>query len=227
MTDEELGKTLDTVEIEPKAAVRASVIWMHGLGADAHDFEPIIPELRLPAESGVRFVFPNAPVRAVTVNGGMRMRAWYDIKGADLPRDEDNAGIRESERNIQALIRREVKRGLPVERIVLAGFSQGGAIALHTGLRYPERLAGIIGLSCYMLLADSLARERHPANQEIPIFMAHGAYDPVVPFQLGHAAFRQLQTLDYDVEWNEYPMQHQVVWEEIWAIGEWLAKVLE
>ena len=150
MTDDEFGKEFDTVEIEPKTTVRASVIWLHGLGADAHDFEPVIPELRLPPELGVRFVFPNAPVRAVTINNGMRMRAWYDIKGIDLPRDEDTVGIRDSERSVQALIRREVKRGVPVERIVLAGFSQGGAVALHAGLRYPERLAGIVGLSCYI-----------------------------------------------------------------------------
>jgi phospholipase/carboxylesterase len=218
--------TLPTIEIEPSVPARASVILMHGLGADAHDFEPIVPALELPQELAVRFVFPNAPQRSITVNGGMRMRAWYDIAALEIDRRPDEAGVRESEAQIVQLIRREVGRGIPTERIVLAGFSQGGAMALHTGLRYPEQLAGILALSCYLLLPESITQERHPANQETPIFLAHGRFDPVVPYALGEAARMRLQALGYNLQWQDYPMQHEVVWEEVQAIGAWLRQVL-
>ena len=217
---------LNTLDIEPTTPAQSSVIWMHGLGADAHDFEPIIPELRLPQALGVRFVFPNAPVRPVTINGGMRMRAWYDILSIDLPRREDSAGVRDSEQAIKALIQRETARGIPLERVLLAGFSQGGAMALHTALRYPEKLAGILALSCYIPLASTLAGERHPANQDIPIFMAHGLRDEVIPISYGNAAVKQLESLGYTPQWHPYAMGHEVNWQEIKDVGQWLAKTL-
>jgi len=217
---------LTTVEIEPGVPARASVIWMHGLGADARDFEPIVPELRLPAELGIRFVFPNAPIRPVTVNGGMRMRAWYDVLSMDLPRQEDPDGVYASERGICDLLEREKKRGIPAERTVLAGFSQGGAMALHTGLRYPDRLAGILALSCYIPLASKLNGERRTANQQTPIFMAHGDYDAVIPMRYGQQGAESLENLGYRVEWQDYGMGHEVCWEEIRDIAKWLERVL-
>lgn len=217
---------LTTVEIEPEGAVRSSVIWMHGLGADAHDFEPIVPELRLPDTLGIRFVFPNAPIRPVTVNGGMRMRAWYDVLSMDLPRQEDPDGVYASERAIYDVLEREKKRGVPAERIVLAGFSQGGAMALHVGLRYPDRLAGILALSCYIPLASKLSGERRLANQKTPIFMAHGDYDAVIPMRYGQQGAESLENLGYSVEWQDYGMGHEVCWEEIRDIAKWLERVL-
>jgi phospholipase/carboxylesterase len=217
---------LTTLEIEPTGAARSSVIWMHGLGADARDFEPIVPELRLPAELGIRFVFPNAPIRPVTVNGGMQMRAWYDVMSTDLPRQEDPEGVYDSERAIYALLEREKKRGVPADRIVLAGFSQGGAMALHTGLRYPDRLAGILALSCYIPLASKLNSERQPANQHTPVFMAHGDYDAVIPMRYGQQSCKLLESLGYRVEWQDYGMGHEVCWEEIRDVAGWLARVL-
>jgi phospholipase/carboxylesterase len=218
---------LTTVEIDPPATAQASIIWMHGLGADAHDFEPIVPHLNIPAGLGLRFVFPNAPVRPVTINGGMAMRAWYDILGMDIPRREDDAGIRDSEAAIQKLIRREQQRGIAVENILLAGFSQGGAMTLHSGLRYPEALGGLLALSCYLPLQASFASERHPANQRTPIFMAHGTFDPVVPYALGKTGMEYLQGLEYAVDWHEYPMAHEVNLEEIQAIGAWIRGTLQ
>ena len=217
---------LTTVEIEPIGPVRSSVIWMHGLGADAHDFEPIVPELHLPVELGIRFVFPNAPIRPVTINNGMRMRAWYDVLSMDLPRQEDPDGVYASERDIYALLEREKQRGVPAERIVLAGFSQGGAMALHTGLRYPDRLAGILALSCYIPLAGKLNSERRPANQPTPIFMAHGDYDAVIPMRYGQQSAEALKALGYAVEWSDYGMGHEVCWQEIRDIADWLKRVL-
>ena len=217
---------LTTVDIEPAVEARAAIIWMHGLGADARDFEPIVPYLDVPPELGLRFVFPNAPERAVTINGGMRMRAWYDILSLDISRREDGTGVRESERAIHSLIMREQQRGITVSNILLAGFSQGGAMALHTGLRYPQTLGGVLALSCYIPLADTLEDERHAANQDISIFMAHGQHDPVVPYQLGKASKAQLQSFGYNVEWHEYPMQHEVNMDEIKDIGTWLKQVL-
>ena len=222
MTD----RLLSTVEIEPAGSVRSSVIWMHGLGADAHDFESIVPELRLPVELGVRFVFPNAPIRPVTINNGMRMRAWYDVLSLDLPRQEDPEGVLASERAIGALLEREKQRGVAAGRIVLAGFSQGGAMALHTGLRYRERLAGILALSCYIPLASRLNTERQPANYATPVFMAHGDYDAVIPMRYGRQGADTLEELGYPVEWSDYGMGHEVCWQEIRDIAEWLQQVL-
>ena len=198
-----------------------AVIWLHGLGADGHDFEPIVPELGL--RIAVRFVFPHAPVRPVTINGGMPMRAWYDIRGFSRTAAEDEAGIRASASAVVELIDREVERGVPSERIVLAGFSQGGAIALHTALRERRALGGVMALSTYLPLAALLAEERSLANAGIPIFMAHGTVDNVLPLALGEAARRALEALGYAVEWHAYPMAHSVCLEEISAIGAWLA----
>jgi phospholipase/carboxylesterase len=216
----------DVVEVETGRAPASAVIWLHGLGADGHDFEPIVPELVLPGERALRFVFPHAPMRPVTLNGGYAMRAWYDIAAIDRRAPEDESGIRTSQAAVETLIRRENARGIAVERIVLAGFSQGGAMALFTGTRCSERLAGIMGLSCYEVLARRFAAERVPANQSTPVFLAHGTQDPVVPLELGEEAYRQLQAAGYPVEWHTYSMPHAVCPQEIADIGAWLRRVL-
>jgi phospholipase/carboxylesterase len=218
--------SLDAVEIETGRNPEACVIWLHGLGADGHDFEPIVPELVGPAARALRFVFPHAPMRPVTLNGGYPMRAWYDIIAIDRRTAEDESGIRASQALVTELIRRENARGILTGRIVLAGFSQGGAVALFCGTRYPERLAGIIGLSCYQLLAGRFAAERLPANQSTPIFLAHGTQDPVVPPLLGEAACRQLQQAGYAVEWHTYAMPHAVCPQEVADLAAWLRRVL-
>ena len=218
---------LETVERDTAEPIRATVIWMHGLGADGHDFEPVVPEFALPPELGLRFVFPHAPMRPVTINGGQVMRAWYDILDLEHRRQEDEEGVRQSEVAVQALIRREVGRGIPPERIVLAGFSQGGAMALHTGLRYPERLAGIISLSAYLPLRDTVENEVSAANADVPIFMAHGVQDPLIPLAAATASRDGLESLGYRVTWRDYSMPHSVCPDEIRDISGWLAEVLE
>jgi len=222
MTDE----LLPSVELEPAQPAIASVIWLHGLGADGNDFKPIVPQLGLPTTLPVRFVFPHAPVRPVTLNFGAPMRAWYDIVSLTKEGRQDATGIRASEAAVQALIKRENARGIPNHKIVIAGFSQGGAIALHTGVRYPETLAGIMGLSTYLPLGDLLAAEAHAANQSTPIFLAHGSYDDVVKPELGTLSRDTLQTAGYAVQWQTYPMAHQVTMDQIRAIGQWLTTVL-
>jgi phospholipase/carboxylesterase len=211
---------LDAIEITTGDAPTLAVLWLHGLGADGHDFEPIVPELRL--RFSVRFVFPHAPLRRVTINGGMAMRAWYDILGFDRHAREDAAGIRASAAAVTELIDREVERGIPAERIVLAGFSQGGAVALHTALREPRPLAGVMALSTYLPLAPLLAAERSAANAGIPIFMAHGTSDQVLPLSLAESSRRALVALGYAVDWHSYSMQHSVCSDEIGAIAAWL-----
>jgi phospholipase/carboxylesterase len=218
---------LETVEIHPPGTARAAIIWMHGLGADAHDFEPIVPYLNIPAQAGLRFVFPNAPVRPVTINGGMRMRAWYDILAMDIPQRQDKAGIYASAKAIQALIQREQNRGIPSERLIVAGFSQGGAMALHTGLRYPESLGGIMALSAYLPVAETLAKEAQPSNAAIPIFMAHGQQDPIIPLHHATASRDHLASLGHKIDWHLYPMAHEVCPQEIQDIRTWLLRVLE
>ncbi len=203
-----------------------SVIWMHGLGADGYDFAPIVPELQLPATPGVRFIFPHAPVQPVTINNGMMMRAWYDIKLPNLAMREDEGGIRQSEQAIRKLIQRENQRGIPTNRIVLAGFSQGCAMALHTSLRLEDKLAGVVGLSGYLPLADMLDSERQAANQQTPIFMAHGTMDPVVTINRAEASRDKLQALGYDVSWHTYPMPHSVSAQEVFDIASYLRKVI-
>jgi len=220
------AEVLPSIELETAPNPSASVIWLHGLGADGNDFVPIVPELGLPASLRLRFVFPHAPVRAVTINNGMRMRAWYDIAAADLTNRADLAGVRESQGQLEALIERENARGMPSERIVLAGFSQGGAIALYTGLRHRGCLAGIMALSSYLIAPDKLAVEASAANRNVPIFMAHGTADPVVHFQWSEASKRMLEAAGYPVEWHSYRMEHSVCLEEVQAIGAWLTKVL-
>ncbi len=207
-------------------APRHSVIWLHGLGADGHDFEPIVEELYFPQKAHARFVFPHAPVRPVTINNGMAMRAWYDIRSLQIDSEEDAAGIHDSARTIEALIDAEKARGIPAGQIVLAGFSQGGAIALHAGLRHAERLAGILALSTYLPLRDDLAAQRSAANREVPIFMAHGSHDNVVPLATGRAACALLRELGYAVDWHEYPMDHAVIPAEIDDISCWLGATL-
>lgn len=215
---------LRTVEVEPAGPPRAAVVWLHGLGADGHDFEPLVPHLGLPPAAGVRFVFPHAPRRPVTINMGLVMPAWYDIRSLDaLRRDEDERGVLESSAQTTALVEREVARGVPAERIVLAGFSQGGAIALHAALRHPERLAGALALSTYLVRGDALEVERAPANRELPLFGAHGRADPMVPFEAGEAWRCRLEALGQPVEWHAYPMGHEVCPEEVRDIGTWLS----
>ena len=217
---------LNTLVIEPAGETRAAIIWMHGLGANAHDFEPIVPHLKIPPEAGLKFIFPDAPVRPVTINGGMRMQAWYDILSADLARVEDEASVRDSAAALSALVDEQLQLGLAPGSVLLAGFSQGGAMALHVGLRYPKPLGGILALSCYLPLLTRLDEERDPANQQVPIMMAHGTFDPVVPLQLGTASRDKLLSLGYTVDWREYPMQHEVNLDEINDIGAWLGRRL-
>ncbi len=213
------------VEIETGAGPDACVIWLHGLGADGHDFEPVVPELRLPARLRVRFVFPHAPVRRVTINMGMQMRAWYDILELGGG-SEDEAGIRASQKLLEGLLERETSRGIVPRRIVVAGFSQGGAIALQTGLRYPVPLAGILALSTYLPLAGTVAAERSAANRKVPILQAHGRFDDLIPLQRAVRTRDALLGMDYPLEWHEYPMAHAVCAEEIADIAAWLPAVL-
>jgi phospholipase/carboxylesterase len=217
---------LDCLERETGPNPTHAVIWLHGLGADGHDFAPMVPALHLPAMPTVRFIFPHAPVQPVTINGGMPMRSWYDILVMDLIRREDDTGIRRSEAAVRALITRENARGIPTSRIVLAGFSQGCAMTLHTGLRLPEKLAGMLGLSGYLPLIDVAAAERQDANANTPIFLAHGEYDPMVNMSRAIASRDMLRSLGHDVRWHTYPMQHSVCPEEIADISAFLAEVL-
>jgi phospholipase/carboxylesterase len=217
---------LETIEVETAAKPSAAVIWLHGLGADGHDFEPIVPEIVGRGERAWRFVFPHAPVRPVTINGGMSMRAWYDIKGLDRQAAEDAAGFRDSDAQVRQLIAREGKRGIAAHRIVLAGFSQGGAVSLYTSVRLAENLAGVMALSCYLPLQSSFIAERATANNATPIFMAHGQGDPVIPLGLGAQSRNFLKAEGYAVEWHEYPMAHAVCAAEIADIREFLFRVL-
>lgn len=217
---------LPTQEIETAPNPAASIIWMHGLGADSSDFVPIVPELDLRGCGAVRFVFPDAPVMPVTMNGGYRMRSWYDIVGLGLDRKEDEDGLRASQAAIEDLIAREQQRGIAADRIVIAGFSQGSAMTLQTGLRHPQRLAGLMCLSGYLPLRDATPAERSAANQETPIFMGHGQMDNVVPFDRAEKSRDILLGLGYKVEWHAYPMAHSVCAQEVADISKWLQAVL-
>ena len=217
---------MQTIELNPGAAPAASVIVLHGLGADGTDFLPMADEIDLSPVGPVRWLLPRAPTRPVTINNGYVMRAWYDILGTDLQRREDEAGLRETFAAVQALIAREIERGVPARRIVLSGFSQGCAVTLGAGLRCPQRLAGLAGLSGYLPLAESTDAERSAANRDVPVFLAHGVRDGVVPLGRGVASRMALQGLGYDVEWHEYPMEHSVCMEEVQALQAWLLKVL-
>jgi phospholipase/carboxylesterase len=217
---------LDTLDFRTGDSPTASIIILHGLGADANDFVPVAQQLDLRAIGDVRYVFPNAPVRAITINGGMRMQAWYDILGVDLVRREDEKGLRESIVDVQALIDREIAAGIPASRIVLAGFSQGCAMTLLAGLRAPQRLAGLVGLSGYLPLAATTADERSEANRDVPIFLGHGRADPIVPIARGIATRDALIELGHPVEWHDYAMPHSVEPEEIEHLHTWLLKIL-
>ena len=217
---------LDTLDLRTGESPNASIIILHGLGADANDFVPVAQQLDLRAIGDVRYVFPNAPTRPVTINGGMRMRAWYDILGTDLVRREDEAGLRASVVDVQALIDREIALGIPASRIVLAGFSQGCAMALQTGLRHPEPLAGLMCLSGYVPLSAKVPTERTQASLATPIFMVHGRSDGVIPIARAEQSRDLLTSMGYQVEWHEYNMQHSLCGEEVEHISAWLKKIL-
>jgi phospholipase/carboxylesterase len=221
-----VAELLDAVQIETAPNPRAAVIWMHGLGADGHDFEPIVPELEVPRAFPIRFVFPHAPMRSVTINAGMVMRAWYDVAAESGVRREDEAGVRASAKAIEALIAREKGRGLAAGQIALAGFSQGGAMALHTGLRHAERLAGLLVLSSFLPLPHTLSAEISAVNRDVPIFMAHGTRDPLIPLARARDSRDRLQALGHALEWHEYPIPHSVSAEEIRDLSAWLRRVL-
>ncbi|MEO1881065.1 MAG: alpha/beta hydrolase-fold protein [Methylococcales bacterium] len=218
---------LTTIELRPDTEQRYSVIWMHGLGADGHDFEAIVPELGLPEGHGIGFIFPNAPVQPVTINGGMEMRAWYDILDMSFQRKVDVEGIYQSSAAIDLLIKKELKRGIAAEHILLAGFSQGGAIALHTALTYPDRLAGVLALSTYLPTLEDIKSEFSQNNRALPIFMAHGTMDAVVDIQIAKKAYQGIKALAYPISWHEYPMQHAVCQQEIKAISEFIRAVFK
>ena len=223
-----MTKLIEHIELVTGAEPRGSVIWMHGLGADCWDFVSIVKELGLPADLPLRFIFPQAPSRPISINNGQVMPGWYDIAMTDLQdgpaRKVDENGVRESQGFINALIAREAARGIASDKVVVAGFSQGGAVALQTALRHPQPLAGILGLSTYLTLDGSLAAERTAANANIPILMAHGTQDPLIPLTMARASRSKLDALGYKVEWREFPMQHSVCMEEVEAIGAWLVK---
>jgi phospholipase/carboxylesterase len=216
------NESAESVVLEPGSPADAAVIWLHGLGADGHDFVPIVEELRLPPTMAVRFIFPHARPRPVTINNGFVMRAWYDITGLGPDRKEDDAGIRESAAVVRGYIEQENAKGVASERIVIAGFSQGGAIALQAALRHPQRLAGVMALSTYLPLRDTVAAEATLANRDVPILMCHGLRDQMVPATLGKASRDLLQSLGYSIEWQAYPMEHQVCMEEVLDISKWL-----
>lgn len=218
---------LDCVVVEPVQAARSSVIWLHGLGADGHDFEPIVPHIRLPESAAVRFVFPHAPIRPVTINNGYEMRAWYDITSPDIAdksrADAKTIGI--SVQQMRALIAQEIAKGIPPERIVLAGFSQGGVIAIETALQYEQPLAGLMVLSSYVALPDQLSQNLHQANQQIPVFLAHGVHDAVLPYTLAEQTQQHLQAWAYPFNFFSYPMEHNVCAEEIADMSNWLSQL--
>lgn len=217
---------LETIDVETGPKADAAILWLHGLGADGHDFEPVVPQLVPRGDKAWRFVFPHAPVRPVTINNGMRMRAWYDVKGFDRKSAEDVPGFKATDAEVRALIARENSRGIPTHRIVLAGFSQGGAVSLYTAPRLGEKLAGVMALSCYLPGEGSFAAERQIANDATPIFMAHGLADPTLPMALGAASRDYLRGQGYTIEWHEYPMGHGVCPAEIVEIRDFLLRVL-
>lgn len=217
-----MHKQDDRIVLEPAAKATACVIWLHGLGADGSDFVPIVPELGLPADAPIRFVFPHAPVQAVTINGGMQMRAWFDILSLGSLDQQDDRGIDASAQRVRELIAEQNAQGISSQNIVLAGFSQGGAIVLHTALRHPDALAGVLALSTFLPVHTRVAAEKLPANQSVPLLMCHGNFDPVLPLQLGAWSRDALIAEGYAVDWHEYPMQHQVCPDEIRDIANWL-----
>ena len=222
--------TIDAIELNPTVQANASIIWMHGLGAAGEDFLPITEQFDLPQNHSIRFIFPNAPIKSITVNNGMKMRAWYDIKcfglTCDTHNQEDHDGILESQVIINNLIKREMEQGINANRIILAGFSQGGAMALYTGLRFDSRLGGLICLSGYLPWSNFLSQQKHSSNQHTSIFMAHGLFDPIVPFNLGKKSYDILKSLKYNLTWHTYPMQHTIIDKEITDLGNFFKKIL-
>jgi len=216
-------QTPETVEVTTGENPRGSVIWLHGLGADGHDFEPIVPELRLPSDLSLRFVFPHAPVQPVTINGGMAMRSWYDIVSFDSEGRADRAGVLESSELLEGLIAREIERGIAPDKIVIAGFSQGGAVAIHTALQTEHPIAGLMALSTYMALPEDAASA--VSRKDLPIFMAHGSFDPVLRMEWGRSSADRLIEAGYAIDWHEYPMAHAVCPQEIADISRWLASI--
>ena len=217
---------LDTVVIDPHSQHRSTVIWLHGLGDSGHGFAPIVPALNLPKDLGIKFIFPHAPVQPVTINGGMKMRAWYDIKNISFKDRVDLRGIQNSAELVKQLIDTEISAGIPSEKIILAGFSQGGVITYYLGLQYTQTLAGLMTLSTYIANSDTVSDERHMANQKTPLFIAHGLYDPVVPYQLAEQAQIILKRLNYQVEFHSYPIEHSVCPEEVAMISKWIQRCL-
>jgi len=218
----------ETIELlHGQGQVRHAVIWLHGLGATANDFPPVVPELGLSNQHAIRFIFPQAPDRPITINGGMVMPGWYDIKGVDIKDKEDDVGMAESQTTLIKLIEQQVARGVPAENIIVAGFSQGGAVAYHTGLRYSEKLAGIMALSTYLAFAQRVETERSDANRSTPILANHGSFDPVVPLTYGQMSVDRLMALGYDVEWEVFPMEHQVIMPQIKKIGAWINRIFK
>ena len=221
-----MSSILTCIEIPASSTPLYSIIWLHGLGADGHDFESIVPELSLNKAEHINFIFPNAPIQAVTINGGMQMRSWYDILNVSLDREVAVDDIYDSATQLAQLIQDEIDKGIKAENILLAGFSQGGVVALHTGLRYPQKLAGIMALSTYMPTTEQLKTERTPANNETHVFMAHGTMDPVIHMQIAKDSFSRLKSMDYPICWHEYPMQHSLCLEEISDISDFINRVL-
>jgi len=217
-------QNLETIVIETSQPIKQSVIWLHGLGADGHDFAPIVPELNM---TNTRFIFPHAPLKPITMNNGYEMRAWYDLFGLSMQHKQDEAGMREMQKNIEALIANEVAQGISESKIVLAGFSQGGAMALFTALRHPKRLAAVLALSTYVSLKEKLGEEANPANKDVPILMAHGSFDSVITLDTCLVSRNLLESLNYKLEWHEYPMAHSVCAEEIDDISRFLSKVFK
>lgn len=220
-----MSAELTTVEIAPRTAHQYTIIWLHGLGADGHDFEAIVPQLKLRQQEATRFIFPNAPIQRVTINGGMAMRAWYDILEASLHRRVDERGIYQSVAQINQLIEQEIASGIAPEHILLAGFSQGGVVALHTALCFPKRLAGVVALSTYLPTLAQLEKEAAPVNQNLPIFVAHGSADQIVSIQAGQEIHTVLSARGYPVQWQTYPMQHNVCADEIQQIAAFIDRI--
>lgn len=218
---------LPAVVVEPKSEANAAVIWLHGLGASGHDFEQAVPFLNLPESARIRFVFPHAPVRPVTINNGWPMPAWYDILSINIERKIDETSLLESVEQVNALIQQQIDQGIKPERIILAGFSQGGAVAYHTALCYPQRLGGLIVLSTYIATVERIGREKRAVNDRLPIWLAHGVMDDVVPYSLGEQAVLELEKMGYEPEWHNYPIAHEVSPEELNELGHWITQILE